>query len=413
MSLSVAVISGPVGKTPEDITYSFVFDEAYRLAKKGLEVHVVRSKVEGDSLSCGIHFHGIRRRADPQAVGLTLRNLPLYPPISVLRKPTSIYWENLYAESVSRVVEKNNIDLIHAHFAYPEGLVGLLARKRTGKPLIVTIHGYDILIEPAVNFGIRQSMKYDALVRKVIKGSDALIVNSRAVYKEVLKTEPCAKSKLHLIPLGVDGNRFNPKVNGLSVRQRLGIENKSVVFTLKAHEPRYRIEDIIRAAAIVTSRHDQVVFLIGGAGSLKNYHQNLSKKLNISSSIIFLDKITYDELPLYYAACDVFVNSALGEGFGIVTAEAMATGKPAVAVKRHGSIDLVSDGINGFLVEPMSPQGIADKIMYFVENLKEAKRMGMNGRKMVEEKFDIKKRIDRIISLYKRLQAGRLNLIAP
>jgi len=52
-----------------------------------------------------------------------------------------------------------------------------------------------------------------------------------------------------------------------------------------------------------------------------------------------------------------------------------------VAVKRFGSVDLILDGVNGFLVEPMSAQEIADKVMYFVENPKEARRIGMNGRK--------------------------------
>jgi hypothetical protein len=122
--LSVAVISGPVGKTPEDVTYSFVFDEVYRLAKRGVNVHVIRSKIEGDSLSHGIHYHGIERKIDPKTLGMLVRNVTCYPPISLWRKPTALYWENLYALNVSRVIEKSNVDLIHAHFAYPEGFVG-------------------------------------------------------------------------------------------------------------------------------------------------------------------------------------------------------------------------------------------------------------------------------------------------
>jgi len=366
--ISVAVISEPVGKSPEEVTCSFVFDEVYRLAKKGINMHVIRSKIEGGSISYGIHFHGIEKLIDPQALNMLMKNIMLYPPISLLRNPIYLYWENLYASNVSKIIEKYNLDLIHAHFAYREGLVGLLAKRKRKKPLIVTIHGYDILIEPSVNFGIRRSMRYDALVRKVIRSSDALIVNSRAVYREVLKVEPQAKNKLYLIPLGVDCNRFNPNIDGLSIRRRLGIEDKFIIFVLKAHEPRYRIEDVIRAAAIVIHHYSNVVFLIGGTGSLKDYHQNLSRKLNISNNVIFLGKIPYDELPLYYAACDIFVNPALGEGFGIVIAEAMATGKPVVAVKRFGPVDLILDGVNGFLVKPMSPQEIADKIIYFVEN---------------------------------------------
>jgi len=100
---------------------------------------------------------------------------------------------------------------------------------------------------------------------------------------------------------------------------------------------------------------------------------------------------------------DTIPKRPLGEGFGIVTAEAMATGKPVIAVRRYGSIDLVSDYINGFLVDPKSPKQIAEKILWLIDNPKESKRMGMNGRKTVMDKFNLDKRIDKIVSLYKTL----------
>jgi glycosyltransferase involved in cell wall biosynthesis len=401
-AISIAVISGPVGQTPEDITYSFVFDEAYRLAKKGIDVHIVRSKIEKDSFSYDMHFHGIERRIDSGAIRMMPRTLSLYPLISLLRKPTSIYWENLYAESVSRVVEKNNVDLIHAHFAYPEGLVGLLAKRKTKKPLIITVHGYDILTEPDVNFGIRLSKRYDSIVKNTIKWADAIIVNSKAVCSEVLKCG-AIKERLWLIPLGVDLERFSPATDDRKLKKELQIEDKYIVFTLKAHEQRYRIEDVINAASLALKQRQDIIFLIGGQGSLKPYHENLSRSLGISSHVIFLGRMPFEKLPLFYSICDVFVNPALGEGFGIVSAEAMATGKPVIAVRRYGSLDLVSDGVNGFLVDPRSPKQIAEKILWLIENPEEAKRMGLNGRKIVEEKFDIGKRIDRIKTLYMNL----------
>lgn len=160
---------------------------------------------------------------------------------------------------------------------------------------------------------------------------------------------------------------------------------------------------MIRAASLILKQRKDIIFLIGGQGSLKTYHENLSKSLGISSHIMFLGKIPYEKLPLFYSMCDVFVNPALGEGFGIVTAEAMAMGKPVIAVRRYGSIDLVLDHVNGFLVDPRNPKQIADKILWLINNPDEARRMGMNGRKIVEDKFNINKRIDRIVSLYHRI----------
>ena len=75
----------------------------------------------------GIHFHGIEKRINIQAVNLLSRNVFSHPFISLLRKPTSLCWKNLYALNVCRVIEDNDIDLIHAHFTHPEGLVRIIS----------------------------------------------------------------------------------------------------------------------------------------------------------------------------------------------------------------------------------------------------------------------------------------------
>jgi len=61
---------------------------------------------------------------------------------------------------------------------------------------------------------------------------------------------------------------------------------------------------------------------------------------------------------------------------------------------------------NGFLVPPRDYKAIADKILYLLENPSEARRMGLNGRRLAEERFDIEKRVDRIVRLYKTLSKG-------
>lgn len=401
----VAIISGPVGKTPKDITYSFVFDEAYRLAKKGINVHLVRSKIEEDSFSYDMHFHGLDRKIDIQGVKSTLKNLHKYPLVSLLRKPTAIYGENLFAVNVSRVIEKNQIDLIHAHFAYPEGLVGLLAKGRTGKPLVVTIHGSDILVDPSVGYGVRLSKRIDAIVSRVLNDADAVIGASKATFNEASKIVNSV-DKVHLIPNGVDIQRFNPDLDGSNTRKKLGIERRTVIFTLRAHEPKYGLEYLIRAAPMVTKEKEDAVFVIGGDGSLRHYHEQLAVKLGVKEKIIFTGKIPQSETPYYYAMSDIVVVPSLQEAFGLVVSEAMACGKPLIGSKVGGIPDQIIDGYNGFLVKPKDPHTIAEKILYLCEHQDEAKKMGERGRGIAEEKFDINKRIDQIISLYEILLAG-------
>jgi glycosyltransferase involved in cell wall biosynthesis len=400
--LRVSIVAGQVGKTPLEVTQSFVFDEAYRLAMRGIEVHIVRSKIEKDSKSYGIYYHGLEKMYDAEAIWSFMKNISHYPPMSLLRKPTSIYWENLYAINVSKIVEKYNINLIHAHFAYPEGWVGLLAKIKIRRPLLVTAHGYDLLTEPKVGYGVRLSRRYDLLVRKVFESADYIIVASRALYKEAINVVR-GPEKIRLIPNGVDLERFNPSLDGSMIKKLYHAEDKYVIFTLRHHAPKYGIAYLILAAKKVLKQRKDVIFIIGGGGVLLDYHIKLAKKLGISDHIIFTGTISRNQVPYYYAASDIVVVPSLQEAWGLVATEAMASGKPVIATNVGGHPDQVIDGFNGYLVPPRDPKAIADKILYLLENPSEIKRMGYNARRLAEEKFDIEKRINKIIKLYRSL----------
>lgn len=176
-----------------------------------------------------------------------------------------------------------------------------------------------------------------------------------------------------------------------------------VVFSLRLHEPRYGLEYLIRAAPLVVGKNKDVVFVIGGDGSLRKYHEQLAVKLGVKEKIIFTGKIPRNRVPYYYAMSNMVVVPSLQEAFGLVITEAMASGKPVIGTNVGGIPDQIIDGFNGFLVKPKDFQAIAEKIIYLVNNPGEAKRMGMNGRKIVELKFNIEKRIDKIIDLYQTI----------
>lgn len=175
--ISTALISNYVGKTLEDTTYSFVFNEAYCLAKRGVDINIIRPTIEKPFFSYDMHFYGFEKRVDIRALLFLLKNLKMYPPISLTRIPSITYFENLYASNVSRIVEHKKIDLIHAHFAYPEGLIGLLVKRKTKKPLLVTLHGYDILVEPSLGYGARLDRRFDAIIRQVLNNADIVFAD--------------------------------------------------------------------------------------------------------------------------------------------------------------------------------------------------------------------------------------------
>jgi N-acetyl-alpha-D-glucosaminyl L-malate synthase BshA len=316
----------------------------------------------------------------------------------------------LYSEHVEDLIKKLELNLLHAHFAYPEGWTAYLAKVgiRQHIPLVVTLHGYDILVEPSIGYGIRLNKRYDVPVKKVLNAADAIIVASKAVFNEAASLVKDV-GKIHLIPNGVDTKRFNPELSGNIIRERFAIEDKQVIFALRDHRPVYGISYLLLAAKLILDKRKDAVFIIGGDGPLLDYHKMLTRRLGISSYVFFTGRIPREEVPLYYAASDVVVVPSLQEAWGLVATEAMACGKPVVASRVGGLPDQVIDGYNGFLVPPRDPRALADRILNLLENPSEARRMGLNGRRLAEERFDIEKRVDKIVKLYKEIVGGQGN----
>ena len=404
--MRVLIVSGPFPQSSDEIACSFVHDEALRLSGRNVKVHVARGVSSlwdnrRNLVMKGINIHNFSRKIDVSILSLGLKGA-VELPVTSLFHPEMIYFTLPYSWFIFKLVKMYKIDLIHAHFAYPEGFAALLTKKVVGKPLFLTLHGVDILTEQSVNYGIRLKKRYDRLVRKVLAQADKVFAASKCVYREALNAG-CNEERLIYLPNGVDLGKFNPNIDGSFVKKRFGITHRPVIFTLRFHEAKNGIEYLIKAVPFVLKEVPDAVFIIGSDGPLRIYHERLARKLKVDKCCIFTGRIPQKELPYYYAACDVFVIPSIIEAFGLVSVEAMACGKPVIGTNIGGIPDVIIDGINGILVKPKNHQEIAQEIAVLLKNSELRKEMGMRGRRIVEEKFDIDKRIDRILSIYSKL----------
>ena len=404
--MRVVVVSASAPKTLSEIPSSFVYDEVTRLAKHGIEVHIVGNEVGSTSIFNGIHFYELPTRID-LTVLTQLPQLAKYPLPSLIRGPSgllALYVELRYANQIRKVLQTTKPDILHAHFAYSEGWAAYLAKTSSSHkpPLVVTLHGYDINTEPTCNYGIRLYRQYDALVKKVLNNADAIIAPSTAIYREAQKIVK-NPDRVHLIHNGVDITRFHPSLDGRKIRDQYDLHGKFIIFTARHHRCVYGLEYLIRSAPIVLKKRNDIVYIIGGDGPLRPHLINLARTLGVEKHIIFTGYIPRDQIPHYYAASDVVVVPSLQEGWGLAVTEAMATGKPVIGTKVGGISDQIIDGYNGSLVPPRDPEAIAQKILELAENPEKTKEMGKKARQLAEEKFNIEIRTKMIITLYKEL----------
>ncbi len=410
--LSVIIIASSLGKTPEYVPYSFIFDEACRLANSGVEVHVIRSKYENDFFSYGMHHHSLRRKSNPEAIRFMFENIPKYPPASLLRRPKSIYWENLYALNVSKVVINNDVDLMHAHFAHPEGFIGVLAKNETKRLLVVTLHGGDINTVPEIGYGDRLRRGIDKLVRIVLRKADALICVSSDLQRKALELG-ASQEKMFTLFNAVDLNRFRPPMekdlNEIStLRKSLEIgEDDFFIVNTRHLRPVYGLEYLVRSAKLVSKRIKNAKFVITGQGDLSAQLSLMIRSLGLQNNVKLIGGVPRGLIPKLMQASNLYINTNLSDGMPLSLLEAFSSGRPIVSFNVGGAKDIIDNNVNGVLVPPRNYRELASKIIWILENPDILREMGISARKKAEDQFDSRERTDRLRDIYDRIISQR------
>ncbi len=289
-------------------------------------------------------------------------------------------------------------DVIQANWSMA-GLAGVLLSKVLNKPVVLVMYGAEIFV-----------LKDNPILKFIIKQSDHVIGISQYTLDKTIRVQrPQACS---LIPPGVDVNRFRKRANTAHVRRKLaqqGIDfSIALVFALGKFIERKGFAYLIEAIAML-QESQPVQLMIGGRGPLKEALQQQVSNLGIVDQVVFLDYIPDDELPAYYTVADVCVSPSIidlqgdTEGLGMVLLEALACETPCVASRVGGIVDIVQDGINGFLVEPKSSAELADKIQWLINNDGLRQEMGTQGRLFVEEYFSWQVKAHEILTVYQAI----------
>ena len=154
------------------------------------------------------------------------------------------------------------------------------------------------------------------------------------------------------------------------------------VIAVGRYVPQKGFDRLISAWSIVNKKHPDWILRIYGDG-MREQLQNQIYELGISPSCI-LEHSTPDIVDKYCKS-SIFVLSSRYEGFGMVIIEAMACGVPPVSFTCPcGPRDIISDGINGLLVENGNIEGLAEKICYLIENENVRREMGRQARMDIE-----------------------------
>ncbi len=352
------------------------------LERRGNEVCVFASGSEEDG----------RANTDKRVFFHTGFKFPPYPQYKVPLFPFP---------KARKQVREEGIELVHSHAMASMGIAAIDSAKSLKLPLVGTFHtlvpkGIQILTK---NKWGRQAG--EAVAWKVVelfyKPFDLVTAPSKVVCSML---EEHGVENCEPVPNGIDLKRFAQNLDRKWARTPLHLRpSEKLVLVAGRFSREKNVDSVIRAFDRVR-REQKVHLVISGEGPAKPEVQALVEKMGLGRDVSFLGFLPEQELPLYYAAADVFVTASTFETQGLTVLESMACGTPVVGADSMAIPETLQDGRNGFLFKPYDETDLSEKIIKAL-CLKpaEKKRMRENARKTAE-KHSIPKMTDRLVKAY-------------
>lgn len=290
-----------------------------------------------------------------------------------------------------------SLDVIHSHHPVIMGWFGSFFAELYNKPHVFTYHSQYENYSIYIPFEQRITKK---VTKKIIKNyankCNCVISPSESIKNIIL--EQGINTRIDVVPTGINLEQFK-NGNGLRIREKHKIpRNKKILLYAGRIAKEKNIDLIIRSFNLIAKKRNDVVLVILGKGIKKMHLRLLVNKLRLKKNVVLAG--FSESVQDYYDAADLFVFSSPNETQGLVLVEAMASGKPVVAVESAGANDIIN-GNNGLLAKN-SVKDFSSKITKILDDDDLRKSMSEEAVK-TSERFSTEIMSKKIESIYKSL----------
>lgn len=249
-----------------------------------------------------------------------------------------------------RAVQELRPELVFAPWAYPDGWAAVRLGHAIGLPVVLQVHGSDVLLLDQVPAKRRRT-------EEAVRGADGVVAVSHDIARH-LKQMGADPTKIRVIHDGVDRALFAP---GDKLRERSALNlpaDERLLLFVGNLVPVKALDVLLRACAEPPLRETAFRLLVVGQGPLRSSLEQLARQLGIADRVRFVGPLPQTDLPRWYRAADVFVLPSHSEGVPNVLLEASACGTPWVASRVGGIPEIAHLGISR-LVTPNTPTELA------------------------------------------------------
>jgi colanic acid/amylovoran biosynthesis glycosyltransferase len=420
-----------VGNFPA-LSETFILNQITGLIDRGHEVDIYakyarktpnNSRVHSDVKKYNLlkHTYYLAPPSNPsyrflKALGLLAINFPKKS--AALPRIVNLIGEKKYPASLQTFYQavpflnQEKYEIIQCHF----GVIGVIgARLKAmgvleGK-VITAFHGLDLSMPD------RHAIKW---YKELFEVGDLFLPISET-WKKKLITLGCDDRKILVHRMGVDLEKFNfrdrPHSSGktdyaprTAKGDRHSIEGQTIkILTVARLIEKKGVEYGIRAVAKVIKEGINIEYNIIGDGELREELEQLIRELDASNRIKLLGGkeqegvINLMEESDLLLAPSVTAKNGDSEGIPVVLMEALAMGLPVISTLHSGIPELIKDGETGFLVPERDVDALAEKLVFVIDNQNIWRSITENGRKFVEQNYEINKLNDRLIEIYQQV----------
>lgn len=375
---------------PGDVAGSFVLRLATALGNEGVAVRVVAPSARDVSSRDEMGVVGVERfRYAPRALETLAYTGNMAAQVRQSWGARAALAGLLGAELVAtlRAVRAFRPDVLHAHWWFPNGVVGGWAGGLTHVPMVTTFHGTDV----------RMARAYPVsrpLFRRVLRRSAAVTAVSRWLAAEAQEMSGIMPK---VAPMPVETRIFTPPPDGVRAGRLLFVGRLT---------RQKGVDLLLRALAKLPSG---IALDVVGDGDERAALEALALELGVSQRVRWHGAQPGDALPDFYRRAMALVVSSVDEGLGLVAVEAQLCETPVVALASGGLIDVVEHGVTGLLVEQRDPAALAGAIATLAALPDRGASLGRAGRERALSHFAPAVAARRYLDIY-RSALGRTTL---
>lgn len=293
--------------------------------------------------------------AKEQRHGITIYH-PRFPVIPKIGMSVAPLLMMMFVLATIRKIIKDgyDIDVIDAHYFYPDGVAAALISSIINKPLVITARGTDINFIPKYKLPKKW-------IRWAADKSAAMITVCKAL-KEEMVAMGINDNKISSLRNGVDLKLFNPSSKN-EIRSKLNISGKMLL------SAGYLIER--KGHHLIVDALQQLPgfkLYIAGDGELDGQLKLRAKQQGVADRVVFLGALDSEQLRDYMVAADALVLASSREGMANVLLESIACGTPVVATPLWGTPEVVSSSKAGVLMKARSVEGVVDGVRQLFAN---------------------------------------------